>query len=314
MSKAIVTGGAGFIGSHISEELIKRGYQVTVIDDLSTGKLSNIDALIKTKKIEFLRGNITNLVLLRKTFSGADYVFHQAAIASVPYSIEYPKAAHNTNLTGTLNVLLAARDNKVKKVVFASSAAVYGDSPVLPKTEEMTPNPLSPYAIAKLTGEYYCKIFQELYGIKTAILRYFNVYGPRQDPSSPYSGVISLFINQIGAGKSPVIFGDGEQSRDFVYVKDVVRANIMAAESEATGVFNIGRSSSVTVNQLIQVITKLAGKENIKPIYKEARPGDIVHSLANITKARSFGFNPEYDFKNGLKDVINSTEKQGNKP
>ena len=304
MGKVIVTGGAGFIGSHLSDELVRRGYQVTIIDNLSTGKLSNIESVPGSKKVEFVRGSITNLPLLRKLFSGADYIFHQAAIPSVPNSIKNPKASHNTNITGTLNVLLAARDNNVKKVVYASSAAVYGDSPTLPKTEDMIPNPLSPYAITKLAGEYYGKVFQEIYGVKTVSLRYFNVYGPRQDPNSPYAAVIPLFITEALAGKSPVIFGNGEQSRDFAFVKDVARANILAAESQATGIFNIGSSTRVTVNHLVQLIVSLAGNGAIKPVYKDARPGDIMHSVADITKARAFGYSPEYGLEEGLQEVI----------
>ena len=304
MSRAIVTGGAGFIGSHITEELIRKGYQVTVIDNLSNGKLSNIESVAGSKQIDFVRGSITNLPLLRKLFSGTDYVFHQAAIASVPNSIKNPRASHNTNMTGTLNVLLAARDNKVKKVVYASSAAVYGDSPVLPKTEDMIPNPLSPYAIAKLGGEYYGKVFQEIYGVKTVSLRYFNVYGPRQDPNSPYAAAIPLFIALALAGKSPVIFGNGEQTRDFAFVKDVAKANILAAESQATGIFNIGTSTKVTVNRLVQLIFSLAGNGAIRPVYKDARPGDILHSLADISKARAFGYNPECSLEEGLQEVI----------
>lgn len=309
MKKAIVTGGAGFIGSHITEELIRHDYQVTVIDDLSTGKLSYLESVDGNKQFEFVRGSITDLPLLRKLFTGADYVFHEAAIASVPNSIKDPEASHNNNLTGTLNVLIAARDNRVKKVVYASSAAVYGDSPVLPKTEEMIPLPLSPYAVTKLAGEYYCTVFQNIYGVKTVSLRYFNVYGPRQDPNSPYAAAIPLFIDLVLAGKPPVIFGDGEQSRDFAFVKDVARANILAAEGQATGIYNIGSSKKVTINNLVQLIIKIARNNSIKPVYKEARVGDILHSLADISKARAFGYNPETDLESGLKEVIKYNKK-----
>jgi UDP-glucose 4-epimerase len=309
VKKAIVTGGAGFIGSHITEELIRHDYQVTVIDDLSTGKLSYLESVDGNKQFEFVRGSITDLPLLRKLFTGADYVFHEAAIASVPNSIKDPEASHNNNLTGTLNVLIAARDNRVKKVVYASSAAVYGDSPVLPKTEEMIPLPLSPYAVTKLAGEYYCTVFQNIYGVKTVSLRYFNVYGPRQDPNSPYAAAIPLFIDLVLAGKPPVIFGDGEQSRDFAFVKDVARANILAAEGQATGIYNIGSSKKVTINNLVQLIIKIARNNSIKPVYKEARVGDILHSLADISKARAFGYNPETDLESGLKEVIKYNKK-----
>jgi UDP-glucose 4-epimerase len=303
MKKAIVTGGAGFIGSHITEELVKRGYLVTIIDNLSTGKLSNIESSLSCKGVEFVKGSIIDSRLLHKVFSGADYVFHEAAIPSVPRSIKNPRKSHMANVTGTLNVLLAARDTGVKKLVFASSSSVYGDTPTLPKVEDMTPNPLSPYAITKLASEHYCKVFQSIYGLKTACLRYFNVYGPRQDPNSPYAAVIPLFFRNAIEGKSPVIFGDGEQSRDFTFVKDVAVANIQAAETNATGVFNLGNSQRITVNHLVNLIIKLVGNKNVKPVYKEPRPGDILHSLADITRARSFGYNPKYNLESGLREV-----------
>jgi UDP-glucose 4-epimerase len=283
--KAIITGGAGFIGSHLAHELVRRSYQVIILDNLSTGRMSNIEPLLGNGNVEFLKGSITNLPLLRKLFSGADYVFHQAAVPSVPRSIKNPKVSHNVNITGTLNVLLAAKDNSIKKVVFASSSSVYGDTPTLPKVEDMISKPLSPYAVTKLTGEYYCKVFQEIYGVNTACLRYFNVYGPRQDPNSPYAAVIPLFITNALEGKPTIIFGDGEQSRDFTFVKDVVEANILAAESKATGIFNIGGAKKVTINHLAQLIIRLVGNGAVKPVHKGPRPGDVVHSLADITKA-----------------------------
>jgi UDP-glucose 4-epimerase len=202
-------------------------------------------------------------------------------------------------------VLLAARDKGVKKVVFASSSSVYGDTPVLPKVEDMTPNPQSPYAVTKLTGEYYCRVFQSVYGLNTVCLRYFNVFGPQQDPSSQYAAVIPLFINNALAGRSPVIYGDGEQSRDFTFVRDVVEANILAAESPVTGVFNIGSGARITINHLAQLVIRLAGNNTIKPVYQDARPGDILHSLADITRARTFGYRPKYSLEEGLREVIN---------
>lgn len=304
--KVIVTGGAGFIGSNLAEELAQRGYQVVIIDDLSTGNLGNIQAVLPAGQINFIEGSITDLPLMQEIFSGADYVFHQAALPSVPRSIEDPETTHSVNITGTLNVLIAARDNAVKKLVYASSSSVYGDTPTLPKTEDMLPNPLSPYAVSKLTGEYYCQVFTRIYGLKTVCLRYFNVYGPRQDPKSAYAAVIPLFINAALAGGSPVIFGDGEQTRDFTFVRDVVEANIQAAESEVTGVFNLGNSQSVTINQLTNLIIELTGKNNIKPVYQEPRPGDILHSLADTTKAKAFGYNPRYKLEQGLKETIKS--------
>jgi UDP-glucose 4-epimerase len=310
MNKAIVTGGAGFIGSHITEELVKQGFQVTIIDNLSSGALSNVNQILKNKNTEFVKGSIVDLPLLRRLFSGVDFVFHQAAVPSVPRSIKNPKASHNINATGTLNVLLAARDNGVKKVVYASSSSVYGDAPTLPKVEDMAPNPISPYAISKLTGEYYCQVFDTIYGLKTASLRYFNVFGPRQDPDSPYAAVIPLFVSLVMEGKSPVIFGDGEQSRDFTFVKDVVNANILAATSDATGIFNIGNCQRVSINELVQLIIKLVGNNTIKPVYKNVRPGDILHSLADNTKAKSFGFSPEYNLEEGLAETIKYLKSQ----
>jgi nucleoside-diphosphate-sugar epimerase len=215
--------------------------------------------------------------------------------------------SHDINITGTLNVLLAARDTKVKKVVYASSSSVYGDTPTLPKKEEMMPNPLSPYAITKLTGEYYCKVFSEIYDLKTICLRYFNVYGPRQDPDSTYAAVIPQFFQKVLTGKSPVIFGDGEQSRDFTFVMDVADANILAAESDATGIFNLGNSLRVTINQIAKLVIDLSGRKKVIPLYEEKRPGDILHSQANISKARlAFKYNPKYTLEEGLKETYKS--------
>ena len=307
--KVIVTGGAGFIGSNLAEELALRGHQVIIIDNLSTGNLENIQPVLPVGQVDFIEGSITNLPLMQKAFSGADYVFHQAALPSVPRSIEDPETTDSVNITGTLNVLIAARDNAVKKLVFASSSSVYGDTPTLPKTEDMPPNPLSPYAVTKITGEYYCQVFTRIYNLKTVCLRYFNVYGPRQDPKSAYAAVIPLFINAVLSGKSPVIFGDGEQTRDFTFVKDVVEANIQAAESEVTGVFNLGNSQRITISQLTKLIIDIIKNNNVKPVYKDPRPGDIVHSLADTSKAKAFGYNPRYSLEQGLKETINSFNK-----
>ena len=310
MSKVVVTGGAGFIGSNLAEELVEQGNNVIIVDDLSTGKVSNINPILQNGKTDFINGNITSLPLLREAFSGADYVFHQAAIPSVPRSVKDPEASNNANINGTLNVLIAARDNNVKKVVYASSSSVYGDTPTLPKTEDMVPNPLSPYAVTKLTGELYCQVFNDIYGLKTVCLRYFNVFGPRQDPHSAYAAVIPLFINLVLEGKSPVIFGDGEQTRDFSYVKDVVKANIQAAESQATGIYNLGSSQRITINELVNLILELAKKPDIKAVYQEPRPGDIVHSLSDISKAKAaFGYNPAYSFKQGLEETFHYSRR-----
>ncbi|MCX7911385.1 MAG: SDR family oxidoreductase [Dehalococcoidales bacterium] len=304
MSRAVVTGGAGFIGSHLAGELVERGYRVTIIDDLSTGSLSNISSILDRSGVEFVRGSISSLSLLRRVFSGATYVFHQAAVVNAPASVKRPAHFHRTNATGTLNVLLAARDCGVKKVVIASSAAVYGDSPALVQTEDMPPDPLTPYAVTKLIGEYYAKVFRDNYGMATVSLRYFNVYGPRQNPKSVYGAVIPSFVSRVLSGKPPVIYGDGSQSRDFVFVRDVALANILFAESKATGVFNIGSGKKMTITGLAELIMKIIGKPDIRPVYRKARPGDILHSLADISKAMAFGYCPAFSLEDGLREFI----------
>ena len=303
MNKVVVTGGAGFIGSNLAESLANRGYYVIILDDLSTGRMENIRHLRGKENVEFIEGTITNLLLLRKLFENVEYVFHQAALARVPHSIDQPLAANEINITGTLNVLLAARENKVRKVVYASSSSVYGDAPTLPLREDMIPDPLSPYALTKLSAEYYCNIFKPLYGLSTACLRYFNVYGLRQDPESQYATAIPAFIKRITQDLPPVIYGDGEQSRDFTYVDDVVLANILAAESNAAGVYNIGSGKNVTINQLAEAILKLMQK-TLEPIYEKPRPGDPLHTLADISKAKSFGYEPKWTLDNGLAATI----------
>ena len=307
MSKhtAIVTGGAGFIGSHLAEELLKRDYRVTVLDDLSTGNRANIQPVLMQGNVQFVEGSVTDLPLLKSLLQDVSCVFHLAAIPSVPRSIENPLASHDVNTTGTLNVLLAARDNKVRKVIYASSSAVYGDTPTLPKREEMPPNPQSPYAVTKLAGEYYCRVFSRVFDLATVCLRYFNVYGPRQDPGSQYAAVVPRFMDRLFRDEPPIIFGDGEQTRDFTFVKDAVEANILAAQSDATGVFNIGTGQRVSVNELATFVTKLTGK-GIKPVYEEPRPGDIKHSLADISKAKQFGYNPKHSLEEGLKEIVSS--------
>lgn len=301
--RVVITGGAGFIGSHLAEELAGRGYHTIVLDDLSTGKMENIEKLLRNSNVEFISGSITTLPLLQEVFKGVQYVFHQAALSSVPRSIEDPNASHEANITGTLDVLLTAKDNGVKKVIYASSSSVYGDTPTLPKREDMMPCPLSPYAVTKLAGEYYCQTFQEVYQLPTVYLRYFNIYGPRQDPNSQYAAVIPQFIKRINEGNSPIIFGDGEQTRDFTFVKDAVQANILAAESDACGLFNISRGESITINRLAELITELVGN-GVRPIHQEPRPGDIRHSLADISKAKAFGYEPKYGLEAGLGETI----------
>jgi UDP-glucose 4-epimerase len=313
MSRAIVTGGAGFIGSHLARELVRRGYQVTILDDLSTGKMENIADLLarppQTGSIQFLQDSVTELTVLQRLFQKTDYVFHLAAIASVPTSVKDPLLSHRVNLTGTLNVLMAARDNKVKKVIYFSSAAVYGDTRTLPLNEEMIPAPLSPYAVTKLAGEYYCKVFRDVYNLSTICLRYFNVYGPRQDPNSQYAAVIPIFISRALEGRAPIIFGNGEQTRDFVFVKDAVAAAVLAAESDAVGNFNIAVGEIISINELARLIVKLAGKK-LKPVHQEPRTGDIEHSLADISKAKAFGYHPEYSLEEGLRETLNSFSKE----
>ena len=307
--KVVVTGGAGFIGSHLAEELQNRGHYVIVLDDFSTGKRANIDRILKKNSVEFVEGSVTDLALLQTLFKETEYVFHQAALARVPFSIENPLAANEVNITGTLNVLLAARDNKVKKVVFASSSSIYGDTDVLPQHEAMYANPLSPYALTKLAGEYYCSIFRNIFKLDTICLRYFNVYGPRQDPHSQYAMVIPAFISRVLAGTPPVIFGDGEQSRDFTFIHDVVNANIRAAESDVNGVFNVGGGKNITINQLAQLIIKLLQKD-LKPVYDKPRLGDVKHTLADVSKAKVFGYKPEWSLEDGLKKIITIWSKE----
>ena len=299
--KVVVTGGAGFIGSNLAEELLKK-HEVTVIDNLSTGRIENLDQIMN--RINFIEGSITDLDLLKEAFSGSDTVFHQAAIPSVQRSVDNPIASNEANVEGTLKVLVAARDCGVRKVVYASSSSAYGDTPTLPKHEDMKPNPMSPYAISKLAGEYYCRVFSEVYGLKTASLRYFNVYGPRQNPESQYAAVIPRFITRVLANSPPVIYGDGKQTRDFTFVKDVVKANILAMESPAQGVFNIACAKRVSLNELAGKIMKITGIR-IDPIYEEPRQGDVRDSLADITEARrELGYEPDFDLDSGLEETI----------
>lgn len=291
----------GFIGSHLTEKLLEEN-KVTVIDNESTGKIENIKHLLNHKNLTVIKGSIVELNLT-EIFKENDYVFHLAAIPSVPRSVKDPFNSNDSNVTGTLNVLIAARDTGIKKVIFSSSSSVYGDTPTLPKREDMPVNPMSPYAITKVTGEMYCRVFQELYRLPTVNLRYFNVFGPRQDPNSQYAAVIPKFITAIMNDESPVIYGDGEQSRDFTFVKNVVDANILSCESKKTGTFNIACGRRITINQLVDYINEILGKE-IKSVYADPRPGDIKHSLADISRARDFGYNPDDKFKEELKKTI----------
>lgn len=295
--KLIITGGAGFIGSNLAWALAKEN-EVVVIDDLSTGKVENLEGM----EVQLIRTSITDLDI-QAAFEGADCVFHLAAIASVKKSVEDPVRTNEVGIDGTLRVLIAARDAGVRRVIFSSSAAVYGSSPELPKRENMMPEPKSPYAVSKLAGEHYGQVFKELYGLETVSLRYFNVFGPKQDPSSEYSGVISRFVSAMLKGEQPVIYGDGEQTRDFVYVADVVKANLLAMKSISTGVFNIACGKRISLNVLAGTIGKILGLK-VMPRYEGPRSGDIRHSWADINKAREMDYIPSYDLDEGLRETI----------
>lgn len=307
-----MTGGAGFIGSHLAESFCDDN-EVTVVDDLSAGKIANIKALIDSERIRFVRGSITDRRLMSGLCDGADYVFHHAAISSVPKSIKDPAATNEVGVNGTLTTLLAARDRGVRKVVFASSAGVYGDRARIPIKEASTPEPLSPYALTKIVGEQYCRLFYELYGLKTISLRYFNVFGPRQDPNSEYAAVIPRFLSRALSGKSLTIFGDGEQTRDFVFIDDVVNVNVLAAESKVVGEFNIASGRKTSINELAETVVDLAGRK-VKVLHDKPRKGDIRHSVADISKAeKELGFEPRCSLEKGLRETIASFEKQDRK-
>jgi UDP-glucose 4-epimerase len=299
--KYVVTGGAGFIGSHIVEALAG-SHDIVVLDNYSSGRSENLDGF--SDCVTRITGSISDLPLLREACTGADGIFHLAAIASVAKSVDDPLATHETNLTGTVQVLLAARDCGVKKVVFSSSSAVYGDEPTLPKREDMPPVPRSPYAVSKLAGEYYCRVFFELYGLKTISLRYFNVFGPRQDPNAEYAAVIPKFITRLLDNKPPMIFGDGRQTRDFVYVKDVVQANLLAMQSPATGTFNIGSGQKIDLTTLAGNLSRIM-KVPLPPLYGEPRPGDIRDSVSDIPSVKkTLGYVAAYPLEKGLAETI----------
>jgi nucleoside-diphosphate-sugar epimerase len=299
MAFYLVTGGAGFIGSHLAEELVRRGHRVRVVDNLITGKRRNLDHI---RGVEFLEGDLAALDVARRAVDGVEYVLHQAAIPSVPRSVKDPLASNQANVTATLNVLLAARDAGVKRLVYAGSSSVYGDTPTLPKREDMPTKPLSPYALQKLAAEQYCQLFTRLYGFETVTTRYFNVFGPRQDPGSPYSGVISLFSTAILAGRQPVIYGDGGQTRDFTYVANVVDGVLRACEApKAAGeVINVAMGGRISLNELLRVLDKICGTRT-EAIYKEPRAGDVRDSQADISKAEALlGYRPIVQFEEGL--------------
>jgi len=304
MEKFLVTGGAGFIGSNICKRLVEEGCFVRIIDNLLTGKKSNLDAFID--KVEFIEADMGDDTIARSAMKDIDVVVHQGALPSVPRSVDDPAATHKHCVDATFTLLLAARDAGIKRFVYASSSAAYGDTPTLPKVETMPPAPLSPYAVGKLVGEYYCSVFHEVFGLETISLRYFNVFGPYQDPTSQYAAAIPSFVTSILKDEPPTIYGDGEQSRDFTYVDNVVEANLLAVRAKHTAgeVLNIACGEAVTVNKIIDMINEILGR-NIKPIYTDPRPGDVKHSLADITAAEKLlGFKPIVDFKDGLKLAI----------
>ncbi len=305
----LVTGGAGFIGSHIAEKLILNGHKVRVFDNLSTGRIENLDPV--EKKIDFIQEDIRDMDRLVQAMSGIDMVFHQAALPSVPRSIEEPRDCHEVNITGTLNVLLAARQAGVQRVIYAGSSSAYGDTPVLPKKEDMTPSPLSPYALAKLTGEYYCRVFSSVYGLETITLRYFNVFGPRQNPESQYAAVIPKFIQAVLNCEKPAVFGDGGQTRDFTYVGNVADANILAALAEKTSgnVVNVAAHIQISLNQLLNTLENIS-RRKIHPRYEPPRPGDVRHSFADISRARQLlGYSPAVSFEEGLELTMRWMQK-----
>jgi len=309
MAKVLVTGGAGFIGSHIAEALVNRGHHVRVLDNLSTGHLSNMADF--RDRIEFIHGDLLDGATVLRAVEGVQYVFHQAALASVPRSVERPLDTHAACVTGTLNLLDAARRAGVQRLVYAASSSAYGDQPFSSKREGDLPAPISPYGAAKLAGEYYCQAFTATYGFQTVCLRYFNVFGPRQDPNSPYSAVIPLFITAMLSGRQPVIYGDGRQSRDFTYVANVVEANLLAAEAPGVAgrVFNIANGRSTDLLTLLDVLNRLLGM-NVQPQHAPPRPGDVRESMADITLARKMlGYEPKVGFEEGLRLSIDYYRK-----
>ena len=303
MFNYLVTGGAGFIGSHLAEELLRRGHRVRIVDSLITGKRRNLDVL---KGAEFQEGDLAEPGVAERAMTGIDYVLHQAAIPSVPRSVKDPVTSNRANITSTLNVLVAARDAGVKRLVYAASSSAYGNTPTLPKHEEMSTGPLSPYALQKLVGEQYCQLFTSLYGVETVSTRYFNVFGPRQDPGSPYSGVISLFATALLEGRQPVIYGDGEQTRDFTYVANVVDGVLRCCEAPnvAGEMMNLASGGRISLNELLRTMNRIQGTD-LRATYKEPRAGDVRDSQADISKARRLlGYAPIVEFEEGLRRTL----------
>lgn len=306
-ARYLVTGGAGFIGSHIAETLLKQGEPVRVLDNIATGRQVNLEALKGLRgRVEIIRGDLRDMATVHAAVEGIEVVFHQGALASVPRSIADPVASLETNINGTQNVLLAARDAHVRRVVYASSSSVYGNTPVLPKHEEMPTVPMSPYAVQKLTGELLCGVFTRIYGLETVALRYFNVFGPRQDPNSQYAAVIPRFLTALLTQRRPIVFGDGEQTRDFTYIENVVQANLLAAIApHASGAaMNIGCGERVSLNTVLHIAGELLGVQ-VEAEYREPRPGDVRDSLADISRAsRLLGYTPVVNFRDGLARTI----------
>ncbi|MBV9960133.1 MAG: SDR family oxidoreductase [Acidobacteria bacterium] len=303
MASYLVTGGAGFIGSHLAEELLRRGHSVRIADNFVTGKRHNLAHL---RGAEVLEGDLADTCFAERAACGMDYVLHQAAIPSVPRSVEDPWPSNRSNIDATLSVLMAARKAGVKRVVYAASSSAYGNTPTLPKREDMPTNPRSPYALQKLVGEQYCRLFTELYGLETVCTRYFNVFGPRQDPSSPYSGVISLFTSALLTGNRPVIYGDGQQTRDFTYVANVVSGVLLACEAPnvAGEMMNMATGGRISLNDLVRVLNRIIGT-NVSPIYKQSRAGDVRDSQADISKAsRLLGYQPIVSLEDGLANTV----------
>ncbi len=304
MTQFLVTGGAGFIGSHLAQALVQRGGRVRVLDNLATGFRENLATV--AHDIEFVEGDLRDFDLVCATMQGVDIVYHEAALPSVARSVQNPLDSNHTNITGTLNVLTAARDVQVKRVIMASSSSVYGSNPTLPKEESMTPAPLSPYAVTKLTGELYARVFSQLYGLETVCLRYFNVFGPRQDPTTQYAGAIAKFISCALRGESYPVFGDGEHSRDFTYIENVVEANLLAAAAPIQGhvLMNIAYGERATLNQIIESLNQLTG-QNLPTVYSAPRAGDVPHSLASIARAKELiGYAPHINLHEGLEKTL----------
>jgi nucleoside-diphosphate-sugar epimerase len=303
MASYLITGGAGFIGSHLTEELARRGQTVRVVDSLITGKRAN---LAHVPHVDFVEGDLADPAVAARAVKGMDYVLHQAAIPSVPRSVQDPITSNRANVTASLNILVAARDAGVKRFIYAGSSSAYGKTPALPKREDMPPNPLSPYALQKLVGEQYCQMFTQLYRFETVSIRYFNVFGPRQDPGSPYSGVISLFSTALLEGRQPIIYGDGEQTRDFTYVANVVDGVLRACDppNAAGEVINVATGGRISLNELLRVMNRIVGS-NVQAVYMDARAGDVKDSQADITKARTLlGYTPTVSLEDGLRHTL----------